>query len=232
MCAACGQWNIKRKGGAMPVNLHYLRRTASTVLVLAASAVATHGAEPATPAPPGADAPAVPPGYSATRTGDMHDFDYFVGGWITKQHRLKARGVGSKDWEDFSARLCMTPYLGGMATVDELYMPATGRAGLTLRTFDIEKRQWSIYWVSSTTGRLDPVPVVGGFARNRGEFYAVDEDNHRPIKVRYLWNKIDHDHARWEQAFSYDNRTWETNWTADFERADSVKTCENGRPRR
>ena len=175
---------------------------------------------------------ALPPGFSTTRTGDVHDFDYFVGAWTTKQHRLKARGVGSKEWEDFSATLCMTPYLGGMATVDELYMPNSGKAGLTLRTFDPEKRQWSIYWVSSVTGKLDPIPVVGGFTGNRGEFYAIDADNHRPIKVRYLWNKIDHDHARWEQAFSYDDRTWETNWTADFTRADASKLCESGQPKR
>jgi len=50
--------------------------------------------------------------------------------------------------------------------------------------------------------------------------------------VRFTWNKIDQNHARWEQAFSYDDRTWETNWTADFERADPAKACENGRPRR
>jgi hypothetical protein len=74
--------------------------------------------------------------------------------------------------------------------------------------------------------------VVGGFAGEHGEFYAADEDNGRPIKVRYTWNKIDQNHARWEQAFSYDDRTWETNWTADFERADPARACENGRPRR
>jgi hypothetical protein len=126
----------------------------------------------------------------------------------------------------------MTPYLRGLATVDELYMPSSGKAGLTLRTFDVGKRQWSIYWVNSATGRLDPVPVVGGFDGSRGEFYAVDEDNHRPIKVRYLLTRIDHEHARWEQAYSYDDRTWETNWIADFERADASKLCENGQPRR
>ncbi len=174
----------------------------------------------------------LPPGYTMARTGTIHDFDYFVGAWTTQQHRLKARGAGSKEWEDFPATLCMTPYLGGMATIDELYMPTKGRAGLTVRTFDPERRQWSIYWISSTTGKLDPVPVVGGFAGNRGEFYAVDEEDHRPIKVRYTWEKRDHDHARWEQSFSYDNRTWETNWTADFERADPGKTCESGRPKR
>jgi hypothetical protein len=50
--------------------------------------------------------------------------------------------------------------------------------------------------------------------------------------VRYTWDIRDHDHARWQQAFSYDDRTWETNWTADFERADPDKTCSGGRPRR
>jgi hypothetical protein len=29
--------------------------------------------------------------------------DYFVGGWTTKQRRLKATGVGSADWEESSA---------------------------------------------------------------------------------------------------------------------------------
>jgi len=111
-------------------------------------------------------------------------------------------------------------------------MPTKGVAGLTLRTFDPEKRQWSIYWVSSATGRLDPVAVVGGFQGNRGEFYAADRDSGRPVKVRYTWEIRDRAHARWEQAFSYDDRTWETNWTADFERADPAKTCTGGRPRR
>ena len=174
----------------------------------------------------------VPPGYSTSRTGSLHDFDYFAGGLTTHQRRLKARGTGSNEWEEFPATLCMTLYLDSMATVDELYMPTQGLAGLTLRTFDPAKHQWSIYWVSSATGRLDPVPVVGGFQGNRGEFYAADHDNGRPVKVRYTWEIRDRDHARWEQAFSYDERSWETNWTADFERADPLKTCTGGRPKR
>jgi hypothetical protein len=216
----------------MPHSSHCFFRPRS-VFVLAGLVSATTWTVAASPAPPGdKTSAAAPPGYSTTRTGDVHDFDYFVGGWTTKQHRLKERGVGSKEWEDFPAILCMTPYLGGLATVDELYMPTKGWAGLTLRAFDLERRQWSIYWVSSASGRLDLPPVRGGFAGNHGEFYADDEVDHRPIRVRFLWTKIDHDHARWEQAFSYDNRTWETNWIADFERADSAKTCERGRPRR
>jgi hypothetical protein len=66
--------------------------------------------------------------------------------------------------------------------------------------------------------RLDPVAVVGGFEGNHGEFYAAEQDGGRPIKVRYTWDIRD--------------RSWETNWTADFERADPAKTCAGGRPRR
>jgi hypothetical protein len=73
---------------------------------------------------------------------------------------------------------------------------------------------------------------VGGFNGNRGEFYAQDQVDGRPVKVRYLWLIADQNHARWEQAFSYDDRTWETNWTADFTRADPAHVCEGGRPKR
>ena len=173
-----------------------------------------------------------PPGFTMERTGSVHDFDYFEGAWTTVQHRLRTRTPGSNDWEDFPGTLCMTPYLAGAATIDELYFPTRGVAGLTVRLFDREHRQWAIYWVNSTIGRLDPIPVVGGFDGDRGEFYARDTLNGRPIKVRYLWTIIDHDHARWEQAFSFDDRTWETNWTAAFTRADPVALCERGQPRR
>lgn len=163
-------------------------------------------------------------------TGAPHDFDYFAGGWTTQQHRLAQRGVGSHDWEDFPATLCMTPHLDGLATVDELVFPTKGWSGLTVRTFDVAAKQWAIYWISSKTGKLD-TPVRGGFAGPRGEFYGTDRDNGRPVLVRYTWLELDHDHARWEQAFSYDAaRTWEVNWIADFTRADPETVCDRGRP--
>jgi hypothetical protein len=177
---------------------------------------------------------AAAPGYMTVRTGDMHDFDYFEGAWATHQRRLKARGINSTDWEEFPAALCMSRYLDGLVTVDELWFPTKGWSGLTVRTFDLEKRQWSIYWISSATGQMG-TPVVGGFDGDRGEFYGTAEDDGRPVKVRYMWIKIDADHARWEQAFSYDDRAWETNWTADFIRADPAEVCESTaskRPRR
>lgn len=185
--------------------------------------------------PPQADAGALPPGYSTAVTGTTHDFDYFMdSGWITTQHRLKATGVGSTEWDAYPATLCATLYLGGMVTIDEMYFPTKGNSGLTLRTFDPAKRQWSIYWISSKDGQLEMPAMLGGFHGNLGEFYAEDHDAAgRPVKVRFLWKIQDHDHARWEQAFSYDNRTWETNWIGEFTRADRAKVCAaDGRPKR
>lgn len=176
-------------------------------------------------------AAAEPAGFTMDRIGAVTDFDYFRGGWETVQHRLAGdvRSPASK-WEDFPGRLCMQPYLEGHATVDELFFPTRGSAGLTLRTFDHERRQWSIYWVSGASGRLDPVPVVGGFHGNRGEFYAMDQADGQPVRVRYLWIIKDRDHARWEQALAFDDGVWRTNWTADFTRADTAKICSEGRP--
>jgi hypothetical protein len=199
------------------------------VALFVVAGVGAIAATAATPAP--AAGAADPPGYTLGRTGGPHDFDYFAGGWSTVQRRLKQRGAGSADWEEFPATLCMSLYLDGMVTADELVFPTKGWSGFTLRTFDVEKRQWSIYWVSSRSGRLE-TPVVGGFDGDRGEFYGEDVDAGRPVKVRYSWIKLDRDHARWEQAFSYDDRTWETNWTADFARADAAAVCEGGRPKR
>lgn len=71
-------------------------------------------------APEGQHEVAVPSGYSTARTGTMLDFDYIQGGWTTRQRRLKARGAGSNEWEEFPGNLSIPLYLGGMATVDEL----------------------------------------------------------------------------------------------------------------
>ena len=153
------------------------------------------------------------------RTGAVDDFSYFEGGWATKQRR-RTGGI----WDEFPGTLCAKPYMGTMITVDELVFPTKGWAGLTLRTFDLKTKQWSIYWISSKTGVMG-TPVVGGFDGPIGEFFG-NEDG---AIVRYRWSKIDSDHARWEQATSPDGREWDTNWTADFSRASGV--CENGRPK-
>ncbi|MBC8027832.1 MAG: NIPSNAP family protein [Steroidobacteraceae bacterium] len=159
---------------------------------------------------------AAPFEFSRDVTGARDDFDFIAGDWTVENRRLRERGSGSADWEIFSATSNARSQLDGLANVEEIRFPEPRGAGMTLRTFDAARRQWSIYWVSSRDGLLTP-PVVGGFSGERGLFYGDDRDGDRPVKVRFTWTR-GAQAARWEQAFSYDDATWETNWVMEFAR--------------
>jgi hypothetical protein len=171
------------------------------------------------------------PGFSTAITGDVHDFDYLVGAWTTTEHVLKDRSVANDNWDVFQTTGCISPYLDGVVQVGEFYIASKGRAGITVWTFDLERHQWWIRSVSGRTGQMDP-GVAGGFSGNTGHLYGSDTDKGRPIKVRQTWTEIDHDHVRWEEAWSYDDKTWVTNWKGEFTRTDPTTACEGGRPKR
>jgi hypothetical protein len=158
-----------------------------------------------------------PIGYTTRRTGDVHDFDFLVGEWDVVNRRLAARGVGCTEWDEFPGKSRLVQHLGGAANVEELSFPTRGWSGLTVRTFNLAERQWSIRWVSSRTGTID-AGVVGGFAGDHGEFYGEDDDAGTPVKVRFHWDRLGPDTARWEQSFSYDGGPWEPNWVMEFTR--------------
>ena len=205
--------------------------TSSTACAPVDAAPPAAGKAPA--ARPADDAnPAGTYAYTMARTGNLHDFDFIGGAWTLQNRRLKQRWVADKDrqWDEFPAVDCGAVYLGSTVNVDEIHFPTRGWAGVTFRNFDLEKRQWSIHWVSSRTGKVDP-GVFGGFDGDRGEFYGEDVDDGRPVKVRYLWIKHGPDHAHWEQAFSLDGKTWEVNWMNDLTRADPAKICDGVHPR-
>lgn len=159
-----------------------------------------------------------PVGYTRHRRGDVHDFDFIAGRWTVVGRRLARRGAGSTEWHDCPGEHRGALHLGGIANVDEIVLPTVGGAGLTVRHFDLATRQWTIHWISSRTGAMDP-PVIGGFAGDRGEFYGEDLDEGRPVRVRFVWTRLGPDAARWEQAFSFAGGPWETNWVMEFTRA-------------
>jgi hypothetical protein len=146
------------------------------------------------------------------------DFDFLVGSWHVANRRLTQTLVGSSDWDEFPSSSQCCGVFGGAANFDEISIPARGFCGLTLRLFDSEREEWSIYWASSRDGRLQP-PVVGSFADSIGTFYSRETYNGADITVRFIWSDITTDSARWEQAFSPDDgKTWETNWIMEFTR--------------
>ena len=156
---------------------------------------------------------------TASKTSSEHDFDFLTGKWTMHNKRLKERLKNSHDWVEFeSSSDNLGPILNGIGNID-FYRTMYGAVGnkpyegLTVRLFDPKTRLWSLYWVASDKGVMDP-PVVGSFEGNIGFFYTRDTYNGIPIIMAFRWDKTDPNNPIWSQAFSTDNgKTWEMNFT-------------------
>jgi NIPSNAP len=162
------------------------------------------------------------------RATAIHDFDFLVGTWTSRQRRLTQRLQGNDDWETFNATSTVQQLPGGIINFDTLVAEdwRPGWVGMSLRVFNPVTNLWSIHWVTNDGGGIDAksgqldAAVVGRFQGDEGVFEGDDVFEGRPIRVRFRWQRQGADRARWEQAFSDDGgRSWETNWVMAFERA-------------
>ncbi|MDP3897795.1 MAG: hypothetical protein Q8Q62_14075 [Mesorhizobium sp.] len=100
--------------------------------------------------------------------------------------------------------------------LEQMFVPARGFTGMTLRLYDPATELWSIYWSDTKTHRLFP-PTIGRFANGRGTFFGDDVEGGQPVKVRFDWTAGAS--PVWEQSMSADGgETWEKNWVMRFER--------------
>ena len=158
-----------------------------------------------------------------TERDGRRDFDFFVGRWKIYNRRLRGRLNGSTDWEEFEGATIARPVLGGLGNLDECTMErASGQLkGMTVRLYNPESRQWSLYWADNVKSGILQTPMVGGFENGRGEFYGQEPFEGKQIFSRFIWSEITETSCRWEQAFSPDGgKTWETNWIMDFVRSE------------
>lgn len=154
------------------------------------------------------------------------DFDFLHGRWQVHNERLRERLRGCDDWEIFPAQQTCEPVLGGLGNVDA-FLSRWNRdgaqdlfQGMTLRLFNPERRQWSIWWAGNHDGVLE-APVRGGFADGVGVFDGELEHEGRPVRARFTWSGISAHTAHWQQAFSIDGGlSWETNWHMWMRRSD------------
>ena len=158
----------------------------------------------------------------------IHDFDFLAGTWRTQQRRLKARLCGCTDWESFSATSRVMALPGGVANFDTLVAEdwRPGWVGMTFRVYNPLTDLWSIYWLTNEGGGIDAAsgqlspPVVGRFHGDEGIFEGEEPIDGQLVRVRFLWQRLGADRARWQQAFSVDGgQRWEVNWVMEFERS-------------
>jgi hypothetical protein len=147
----------------------------------------------------------------------QHDFDFEVGSFDIHLKRLLHPLTGSSEWVEYDGTSVTRKVWNGRAQLNEFESdsPAGHIEGLTLRLYDPNSRQWSLYWANSKGGPLDP-PQIGEFKNGRGEFYATDIINGKSILVRFIWSNTNTSTPHFEQSFSDDGgKIWEVNWITD-----------------
>jgi hypothetical protein len=152
-----------------------------------------------------------------------HDFDFLIGEWKAHVRRLPDRLVGSNVWIEYDGISRHKKILDSNANFEEFEVDNPEKhlhiKAQTLRLYNPDSRQWSIYPVDVAKGTLSLPPVVGEFTGRRGEFYDQEEYRGRAILVRYVWSDISPKSARMEQSFSPDGgKTWEVNWICELTR--------------
>lgn len=160
---------------------------------------------------------------AAPQRDGSHDFDFLISDWKAHVRRLPDRLVGSNTWIEYDGISNHKKILDSNANFEEFDVRNPEKnlriKAQTLRLYNPESHQWSIYLVDVDKGTLGLPPVLGQFNGNKGEFYDQEDWKGRAIFVRYVWLNISPKSARMEQSFSPDGgKTWEVNWICDLSR--------------
>jgi hypothetical protein len=170
-----------------------------------------------------ANARALTGGLTATEGDGSHDFDFLIGDWKAHVRRLPERLKGSNVWVEYDGISNHKKLLDSNANFEEFDVSSHDQKlrikAQTLRLYNPETHQWSIYLVDLDKGSLDFPPVVGQFKGKKGEFYNQQTWEGRAVLVRYVWLNISPKSSRMEQSFSSDGGTsWEVNWVCELSR--------------
>ena len=157
---------------------------------------------------------------AAGQRDGQHDFDFELGTWKIHLKKLMHPLTGSTTWVEFDGSSVTRKVWDGRSQLEEFETDSPGGGhieGLTLRLYDPQTHQWSLYWATSKSGTIG-VPTIGQFKDGHGEFYDTEPagPNGKSILVRFIWSKTDTDSPHFEQSFSEDGgKTWEVNWITD-----------------
>jgi len=192
--------------------MNVLSRIGSLVLVCALGQLVNPHQLISQTAPPAAEV-----GQQHARDG-QHDFDFLFGTWKFHLKRRLNPLSGSNNWVEFDGIDLARKVWDGRANVDELELdgPTGHIEGLTLRLYNPQSHQWSLYWANGKAGVIGGPPNVGEFENGRGEFLCQDTYKGRLVLVRYVWSDITPTSAHFEQSYSDDGgKSWEANWITD-----------------
>ena len=164
-------------------------------------------------------------GSSAAAHDGSHDFDFELGYWHIHLKKLLHPLSGAHDWVEYDGTTRTRSLWGGGAEIEEFNVKGSNGAiqGLTLRVYNPQSGQWSLYWSTPRIGQIGGPPNVGEFKNGVGYFYCWDTYNGRYVLQRFEWSRVNTDTPHFEQSFSDDGgKTWEVNWITDQTRIAKV----------
>jgi hypothetical protein len=128
--------------------------------------------------------------------------------------------TGCNEWTEFHGTSTTRKILGGFGNVEDnvLNFPDGQVRAAAFRSFNAKSQEWAIWWLDGRSPHNLDTPVVGTFSGPVGIFLASDSLNGKPISVRFTWHANPGGNPIWQQAFSGDGETWETNWVMEFVR--------------
>jgi len=120
-----------------------------------------------------------PPPAAITEHDGSHDFDFLIGNWKAHVRRLPDRLNGSNTWDTYDGISNHKKLLDSNANFEEFEVDSPEKhlhiKAQTLRLYNPNSHQWSIYLLDLDKGDISPSPVVGQFTANRGEFFHQEE---------------------------------------------------------
>ncbi len=163
----------------------------------------------------------VPP---ACQSPEARQFDFWLGEWNIEQQILQADGT----WFKTGATTKVSRALDGCALVEswegkvlffwEGMKEAELLRGMSVRSYDAEKKKWSLYWMD--TRRPQFVSFEGSFVNGTGTFLRSSTTaQNQPLLTRIVFSDITASSVRWELAISTDaGKTWQPLWVMAMQR--------------
>lgn len=143
--------------------------------------------------------------------GRSGDFDFLTSNWKIANCRLV-----DNQWDAFEGKASVYAMLGGIASVEELRIPAHGFSGMGVRLLDRERRLWADHWIGGKAGVMDTAPGWGTFVDGSGRWDTQEGD----VITRGVWDQITARSCRWRRMRSDDKgHTWTENWIMHWSRA-------------
>jgi hypothetical protein len=157
---------------------------------------------------------------TSTERDGQHDFDFEVGRWKIHLKKLVHPLTGSTTWVEFDGTSVTRKVWNGRSQLEEFETESPDGSqieGMTLRLYDPQTHQWSLYWATSKSAAMG-VPTIGKFKNGQGEFFDTEQagPNGKAVLVRFIWSNTTTNMPHFEQSFSEDGgKTWEVNWITD-----------------